>query len=278
MKSLDRYSKENLLRLEPELLRAIIRERTHHTVEGVIYRALRGEVSLRPDHGELVKRLLDVWKERGLPQDLPDLIWASQLLNIIENLKQGVTPEMETVLPKPLPEEEICVVKRAIYERRSVRSFTDEDVPIWIIERVIEAGLQAPNACNLQTIRVIVVDDDEGLALFEKGEVAGAPVYLVICQDYRPYEFFRNQIPDYNRSYDVGAAVQNMLLMANALGLGSVWLTYGENHAEKIRTHYDLPKHLHISTYVALGWPLYGVIPPKRISVEEAILNRENDS
>jgi nitroreductase len=275
MKSSDRYSKENLMGLEPELLRAIIRERTHHTVEGVIYRALRGRISLRPDHGELVKRLLEIWKERGLPQDLPDLQWSSQLLSIIENLKHGVTPEMDTVSPRPLPDEEICVVKRAIYGRRSVRSFTDEEVPRQIIESVIESGLQAPHACNLQTIRIIVVDDEESLALFGKGEVAGAPVYLVICQDYRPYEFFKNQIPDYNRSYDVGAAVQNMLLMANALGLGSVWLTYGEDQAEKIRTHYDLPKHLHISTYVALGWPLGGVIPPKKIRVEEAILARE---
>ena len=275
MHSSDRFSKENLMGLEPELLRAIIRERTHHTVEGVVYRALRGRISLRPDQGELVKRLLEVWKERGLPQDLPDLRWSAQLLSILEDLKRGETPEIETVLPKPLPDEEMRVVKRAVYGRRSIRSFTDEEVPFWMIERVVESGLQAPHACNLQTIRVVVVDDEEGLALFGKGEVVGAPVYLVICQDYRPYEFFKNQIPDYNRGYDVGAAVQNMLLMANALGLGGVWLTYGERQAEKIRAHYNLPEHLHISTYVALGWPSDGVIPPKKIRVEEAIITRE---
>jgi len=262
---------------DPELLRAIIRERTHHTVEESVYRGLEGKLTIRPDHGDLVKHLLDIWKERGLMLNYPDLIWADQLISALEEIKQGRMPKLQLETPKSFSEEEMIVVKKTIFNRRSIRSFTNDDIPQWMINRIVEAGLWAPSACNLQTVRVIVVDDKESLVLFQKGEVRGGKIYLVICHDYRAYEFFQSQIPDYNRNYDVGAAVQNMILMAHALGLGAVWLTYGKDHAKNVRTYFKLPEYLHIPTYIALGWPKGGVIPPERIQVEEAIVNRSGD-
>jgi len=204
--------------------------------------------------------------------DHPDLRWASRLLRVLDELKEGVRPEAQLETPRGLAEEELETVCEVLMKRRSIRSFTGEMVPRWMIERIVEAGLWAPSACNLQTVRVVVVDDDEGLAIFRRGEVGSAPVYLVVCQDYRPYEFLGSQIPEYNRYYDAGAAVQNMLLMAHSLGLGAVWLTFGGDQGEKVRERYGLPDHIHVSTYLGLGYASQGVFEPGRISVEECII------
>jgi nitroreductase len=273
----EKFSKVAMMEIDPELLRAIIRERTHHTVEEPVYRILEGKMAIRPDHGNLVKHLLDIWKDRGLSLDYPDIKWADQLISTLDEIKQGRTPMIQMDTPKSLLEEELIVVKKTIYNRRSIRSFKNEEIPRWMIMRIVEAGLWAPSACNLQTIRVIVVDDNESLALFRKGEVKGGKIYLVICQDYRAYDFFQSQIPDYNRNYDIGAAVQNMILMAHALGLGAVWLTYGKDHALNIRNYFKLPDYMHIATYIALGWPKGGIITPERIRVEEAIIKHSGD-
>jgi nitroreductase len=268
----EKFSRENMMGIEPEVLRAIIRERTHHTVEGIVYLALEDRIDVHPDHGGLLHHLLSVWKERGFSMDHPDLQWTVKLLGILEKSREDEKSETVLESPRRLTDEELKTVDEVIFKRRSIRTFTRDNVPFWMIEKTVEAGLWAPSSCNLQTIRVLIVDDEEGLTIFRKGEVGGAPIYFVICQDYRPYEFFGTQIPNYNRNYDAGAAVQNMLLMAHSLGLGAVWLTFGRDQKEKVREHYKLPDHMHISTYIGLGFPSQGVIAPARILVKEGII------
>jgi len=268
----EKYSREAMTVLEPGVLRAVIRERTHHTVEGLVYLALEGRIVIQPNHGAVVRHLLGIWIERGFSMNHPDLQWAAKLQELLEGLRDGERPEIDLETPMRLADEKLNTVVEVLMKRRSIRSFTGERIPQWMIEGIVEAGLWAPSACNLQTVRVIVVDDDEGLAIFRKGEVGGAAVYLVVCQDYRPYEFFGSQIPDYNRNFDAGAAVQNMLLMAHSLGLGAVWLTFGGDQVEKVRERFRLPDYIHISTYLGLGYSSQGVISPGRISVEEGII------
>jgi nitroreductase len=261
-----------MMSIESEVLRAIIRERAHHTVEGIVYLALESRIEIHPSHGALLKHLLDIWRERGLPLDPPDIQWAVRLLELLEDCRQERKPEAKLEYPRKMSDGELNTVDEIIYKRRSIRSFTDEDVPKQMIEKIVEAGLWAPSACNLQAVRALVVESEEGLSIFRKGEVGGAPIYVVICQDYRPYEFFENQIPLHNRDYDAGAAAQNMLLMAHALGLGAVWLTFSENQTQQIRELYRLPSYMHISTFIGLGWPSQGAIAPGRIRVKEAII------
>ena len=62
----------------------------------------------------------------------------------------------------------------------------------------MRAGLWAPCACNLQTLRVIVITEEADKTLF-KGEVRNAPAYIVICQDRRPYDIYGAGVPAHNR-------------------------------------------------------------------------------
>lgn len=267
-----KYDRENLMGMDPELLRAIIRERGHHTLESYIYRALSGNGGIPPTFGKRAKELLDVWDARGLADDVDDVRWVKNLLELGYAIREGKSIDLETEPVKPFPIDEQQAVEKVIWTRRSVRNWTGEKVSKEHIHRIIDAGLWAPSSCNLQTVRVIVMQGEKVEQVFKLGEVRDIKTMLVVCQDVRGYEFFDHQIPDYNCRFDCGAAVQNMLLMAHALGLGAVWLTYGPDKKQKIKALYNLPDYIEIETYIALGWPAESPLPPGRMAAEEVIL------
>lgn len=269
----DKYARKNLMEMDPDLLRAIIRERTHHTLELQVYRILSGSEDIRDTLGNRVQSLMDIWKERGLPMDLPDLKWTLRLLVIAEDLKRGKKPTLGTELIKPFSKDELHAVEKAIFTRRSIRKWKQDDVPEWMVKKLVEAAQWAPSSCNTQTVRIKIIKDKEGLSLvFGDYNIKGAEIMFVFCQDMRPYEFYGGQIPTDNRNFDCGAAVQNMLLMAHALGLGAIWMTFSEKEKENIRKRYNIPQHYKISTYVALGWPDESPLAPGRIKPEEATI------
>ena len=78
---------------------------------------------------------------------------------------------------------------KIIKERRSVRTFLDKEIPENYIKYIIEAGIWAPSACNMQDWRFIVIDDqnvkdeiyDSGGAIIIKS----APLCIAVCYDNR---------------------------------------------------------------------------------------------
>lgn len=267
-----RHDPEALAQLDPVLLRAVLRERTHHSLEYHLYRGLFGSGSVSRQLGAKVDDVLQVCLARGLSPQLPDVAWSLQLAELAKALRSGERPHIDGQRPVPLEERDQNVVDRLIFERRSIRSWRPDPVPPHLVERVIEAGLWAPHACNLQTIRVIVVHGPTAAQLLPMGETRGADIYLVVCQDMRIYEMYKDSVPEHNRGLDCGAAVQNMLLMAHAQGLGAVWGTFDDRVAERIRRHFTIPSYIQLMTYVALGWPAESHLPPGRIAVSDAVL------
>lgn len=273
----DRFSRDNLMRLDPDLLRSIIRERTHHTLEHVVYSIMAGKAEPRPDPGRIVRLLLEAWDARGFDADLPDIRWAKTLLKLADTLAGGGKHAIDCEKPRRFSQTEQALVDELLRQRRSIRHWTSEDVPQWMIRKVIEAALWAPHACNLQTLRFIVLDHGSDPKLFSCPEFQGHRAKILVLQDTRAYDFFGVSIPERNRLLDCGAAVQNLLLMAHALGLGAVWSTFTAREIELLNSAFGLPEHLVLRTYVALGWPAQPVIPPGRILVEDAVLSWPGD-
>lgn len=268
------FSRTTLRNMDTSLLRAVLRERAHHSFEYQLYRAIFAGAKLAAGLGGKVREILDIAYERGLSPDLPDVHWARQLLDIAGRVRGGERVAIPRNRPQPLDEAGMTVVDHVIFGRRSIRQWQNNPVPDSLIRRVVEAGLWAPHACNLQTLRVVVLNGP-ARHLLSMGETRGAALYLVVCQDRRAYEFYAETVPDHNRGLDCGAAVQNMLLMAHALGLGAVWGTFDDRVADRIRMHFGLRDYVDIVTYVALGWPAEDHIPPGRMNVEEVLLASE---
>ncbi len=273
------YTKEDPRTLDPTPLRAIIRERGHHTIEIQLYEALAKGVPLPVETGHRVKELLAIWRERGLPTDSPDLVYVQQLVDMAERVKKGEHVDLSKFAWKPFEDEDRQAARRLIRERRSVRHFTKEEVPDSLIDRVIEAGLWAAHGCNLNSLRFLVVREKNEPGLFRGADIPGGPVHVVACQDRRVYYCMSGYVafPDMlerNRVLDCGAAMQNMVLYAHALGLGAVWLTFRREMVTRLQKRFNLPDYIQIVTYLDLGYPAETPLPPGRMTVDEVVLAR----
>lgn len=112
-----------------------------------------------------------------------------------------------------------------IFKRRSVRKYTDKTIPAEILRDLLEAGMAAPSAAATDPWHFIVITERETLsgvaAFLPHGKMLlTAPAAIVACGDmtkaFDGYESYMLQ--------DVSAAVENILLAAQALGLGACWL------------------------------------------------------
>jgi len=272
-KTISGFTLRELRTMDPMLLRAILREKTHHTLEYPLFQAVFNNERPSPRMGATVRELLEIWSERGLNTDHQDLAWSRDLLTLADRYLQGEDGRVDSpiLLPPPNPQD-VERLEEIIRARRSIRVWKEEPVPREMVERVIDAGLWAPHACNLQTMRFAVLEGEAGRALMPDGEVNGWQVCILVGQDMRPYEVYTASVPELNRDLDCGAAVQNMLLMAHALGLGAVWLTFSAGQADAMRGTLDLPEFIRLRTYIALGWPAQDTLAPGRLKPHETIL------
>jgi nitroreductase len=275
------YSRENLMAVHPTTLRAMIIERTHHTVEIQLCQALAKGRPLAPGRGDTVREMLAIWRERGLPMDpnSPDWAWVHALLDMAEKMGKGEAVDLLPFAWQPFGESERAVAGQLIRERRSVRHWTDEEVPDWMMDVVMQAGLWAAHGCNLCSLRFLVVRENSQPGLFKGSDIPGGPVHVVACQDRRAYHAQPGYMADpemleNNRVLDCGAAMQNMVLMAHALGLGAVWLTFRREMKQRLRDHFKLDEQIQIVTYLDLGFPAQMPMPPGRMALEEVVIAR----
>lgn len=149
-----------------------------------------------------------------------------------------------------------------IKNRRSVRVFQDKPVEKELIEKLIEAGVQAPSSCNVQGWRFIVIDNQEtknkivdngGSVLIEK-----TPVGILVVYDNRTRNL---EYKDYIQS--AAAAMQNIFLSTTALGLGCCWI----NHLPTqriLRKMFEIPNYFSPIGFLMIGYPKHTPIPVAR--------------
>ena len=116
-------------------------------------------------------------------------------------------------------------ILQGILNRRSCKKFKPDMVPMEIIDQIIEAGLFAPNGMGKQSPVILAVTDKETRDKLSRlnrkydpfkreDPFYGAPVVLVVIAP--------KNIPTY--IYDGSLVMGNMLLAADALGIGGCWI------------------------------------------------------
>lgn len=177
--------------------------------------------------------------------------------------------------------------------QRAHRAFRADPVDDELVERVLEAATFAPSAENLQPWVFVVIRDAAlragvgeltarawsgrgrehartrlSAALFAdvdrgaSGGVSAAPVVVVVGGDISTCE------PTVLQS-SIFPAVQNLLLAAQALGLGSALTTLTTTFSEELRTLLYIPEHIRPMAVVPLGWPARALGPPRRAPVAD---------
>jgi nitroreductase len=285
IKILGKYTEEELMKMEPVSLGGLLRERTHHKVEVPLYPTLL-KWKGRPieGFGREAQIVYDVWHKKGLPEDTPDLIWVKKYLDIAAKIRIGEKPKLEEELPTPFTEEEMTVVHKLIYKRRSVREWIDKEISDEIIGKILDAGRMAPIGCNLGHIRFVILKNSEEKRMIWSDISTENAVIIVICHDVRVAKAVgQDKTVPQNPGFDAAAVGDHMLLMAHALGLGAVWLSErkgpGEenNTARKFKEEYGLPEYIEVDLHIAIGWTAIGSIKSARPVLSDMLITRRQN-
>ena len=142
-----------------------------------------------------------------------------------------------------------------IFNRRSVRKYTEQKIEAEKVDRILRAAMQAPSATNQQPWEFLVIDDKETIVkLAEFSPYAkllpGAPLAMVILEKQgMRAPLFTEQ--------DLGAAVQNLMLQAVEDGLGSVWMGVGRGTEREtfLTEMFNLPETVKPFAVLAIGYP-----------------------
>jgi len=267
------YTRDDLMRMDPVCLRALFRERVHHTIEVDIYPILLGERKINPHFGRQPELILDVWKKRGFPDSEPDFEWGKRYITLARKLREKQSIHIDESLPQPFTSEEMETVRKLIWERRSLRNWiSNREIPDEKIEQILEAGRAAPTGCNLNIVRFIVIRDPKKAKMVwsDIPTPMDRCVLIVVCYDKRVYETVgHDKLIPQNQLYDCAAAADHMCLMAHALGLGAVWLTRTEKTSRMFREQYGLPDYIEPALHIAFGWAAIGTIKSARMPLSE---------
>jgi len=150
--------------------------------------------------------------------------------------------------------------EETIYKRRTIRRFKQEPISLDTIKKLVDFARVAPMARNVQALEFIIVEDIEmRKKLFPLVSWAGS-----LPQDQRTPESGREptayiivlvntKIKRSFVDFDVGAAVENILLGAASFGIGTCWMA--AINYKKIREVFEIPEHYDLKQVIRLGYP-----------------------
>jgi len=158
-----------------------------------------------------------------------------------------------------------------IKNRRSVRAYLPDEVAIDSIKIILEAACWAPSGKNGQPWKFAVIQEDKelknkisSLSIYKKW-IQTAPCLIIVFLD-------KNLM--YDRQKDImaiGAAIQNLLLVAHELGIGTCWLGEILKNENEIRNLLEVPENLEIMAVITAGYPERKSFASKRREIKESL-------
>ncbi|MEM2896306.1 MAG: nitroreductase family protein [Candidatus Bathyarchaeia archaeon] len=162
-----------------------------------------------------------------------------------------------------------------IKNRRSIRAFKSTPIPDEIVNKILEAACWAPSAGNLQSWEFILVKDEktkEWLCDAALGQcfIQEAPLAIVVCANRnRSSSRYGSRGANLYSICDSSAAIQNILLSAYALGLGSCWV--GAFHDDEVARILELPDGIRPVAIIPVGYPNESPKPPRRFPLDKVV-------
>lgn len=157
-----------------------------------------------------------------------------------------------------------------IEKRFSCRNFKDEKVSKELLDKVLEAGILAPTACNFQPERILVLEDPETIEKLKEGTryTFNAKTLLIISHDKEVSWHRGNDGLDHG-SIDSAIVATHMALAATALGLGTCFVCSMKEGV--IWNILGLPKSYQIDIILPIGYPSEVLPHNVRKNIEEIV-------
>ena len=146
----------------------------------------------------------------------------------------------------------------AIFQRRSIRKYTEQAVEAEKLDLLLQAGMAAPSAMNCKPWEFIVVTQPETMAQFRKRLTFGdrnAPAAIAVCANPG---LSANPAARLFWQQDCSAAVQNIMIAAVSLSLGTVWIGIHpvKTFVQTVRKILKIPRGVTPLCLVYVGYPL----------------------
>jgi nitroreductase len=177
----------------------------------------------------------------------------------------------------------------AMFTQRAIRRFRPDRIPVADLELIIEAAVKAPNGGNRQLTRFLVVDDPALMEKFgpiyreawwakrrEMGETSvedmsdlyRSATRLADEMDAVPCVVFALAL-DNGAASSVVPAVQNLMLAARALGIGTVPTTLHSSVMSQFRALFGVPEDVAFHLCIPMGYPRGNFGPTTRQPTSE---------
>ncbi|MCJ7649823.1 MAG: nitroreductase family protein [Candidatus Lokiarchaeota archaeon] len=155
--------------------------------------------------------------------------------------------------------------------RRSVRIFLDKEIPENVIEKLLDVANNAPSGGNIQPISIIIVKRKESREKLVKiigaqPWVKNAPLSMIFCLDFhRVKRWATLSNTDFQGEHSLGhfligyadimCAAQNVVMTAESLQLGSVYVGSIQGTMDEIREKFSIPKYVLPLMLLSIGYP-----------------------
>jgi nitroreductase len=154
-----------------------------------------------------------------------------------------------------------------LLSRRSIRRFENKEVPKDVLDKILEAGRQSPSAANRQPYHLIVLTDAEIKKKLSGGMfnrfIQHSHVTIVGCANTGAILTGKWSI------VDTTIALQNMVIAAWAVGVGSCWI--GDFKEEEVKRLLNIPNNWKVVALIAIGYPAEHPGPKSRKPIGEIV-------
>ena len=166
-------------------------------------------------------------------------------------------------------------IQDALLNRRSIRKYKNQKISKENIDLILKAAMYAPSAMNLQPWQFIVIDDKDVLietinSIHYAEMLKQSAAAILVCgeADIEKNESWLLQ--------NCSASIQNILLAAHGLGIGSCWIAiHGMDDVyKKIKTQFNLPQNIVPVSLISLGYPDEVVTAEERFKQEKIHHNK----
>jgi nitroreductase len=156
-------------------------------------------------------------------------------------------------------------------KRRSVRVFKDQNVSPEIVNKLMDAANNCPSGGNIQPFSIITIQGEEGREdlgrlIGSQPWVKNAPLSLIFCIDFyrikrwatiSDTEFLgENALSHFLIAYaDLMCAAENVVILSESLGLGSVYVGSIQGIIDRIRKIFAIPKLVLPMMLLCIGYP-----------------------
>ena len=173
-----------------------------------------------------------------------------------------------------------------LFERSSCRSFLDKKIPKNVLSIVLEAGIHAPTAGNLQPYSIIEIQDLRSRR--KLAEMCGqkfigeAPVLLLFCIDWHRNERWAElEVAPFTATssfrhfwvsfQDVIVCAQNICTAADSMGLGSVYIGTVIDFPAEILALFRMPESVFPVVMLCLGYPAKRPKPRNKLGIKTVV-------